>query len=257
MAHPDPKPNPSKAPFPLLALPTEVRLQIHNYLLLSVPTSYGYTHATRPARAPSATTHPFHNTTTAAPSSPPLRRHGMLLVNRQLNAEYTQAFYERTSFFFFIDANNGTRPATTPFWTLSPALLPNLRRCKLYIEFRLLVLVPNFPVEALVARIEALLELMERVRRVHLVWDLGGMIKRPIEGERELWSTGSGTGSSGSTTWNGLGGEERLWERLGERFVRYLKGRFRMQEMIVTVGSRILRLERKGAEWVERGLVPY
>ena len=119
------------------------------------------------------------------------------------------------------------------------------------------MLVPNFPVEALVARIEALLELMERVRRVHLVWDLGGMIKRPIEGERELWSTGSGTGSSGSTTWNGLGGEERLWERLGERFVRYLKGRFRMQEMIVTVGSRILRLERKGAEWVERGLVPY
>ena len=128
----------------------------------------------------------------------------MLLANCQLNAEYTQAFYERTSFFFHVDANNGTRPATTPFWTLPPALLPNLRRCKLYIEFRLLMLVPNFPAEALVARIEALLERMERVQWVHLVWDLGVTIKRPIEEGRELWSTGSGTGSSESTIYSSL-----------------------------------------------------
>ena len=97
------------------------------------------------------------------------------------------------------------------------------------------MLVPNFPVAALVARIEALRERRERVRWVHLVWDLREMIGQPI------WE------------WE----KEELWERLGERFVQYLKGKSRMQEMIVTVGSRILRLERKGAEWVERGLVPY
>ena len=94
---------------------------------------------------------------------------------------------------------------------------------------------PNFPVEALVARIEALLECMEQVQWVHLVWDLREMTGQPI------WE------------WS----QEELWERLGERFVQYLKGKSRMQGMIVTVGSRILRLERKGAEWVERGLVSY
>jgi hypothetical protein len=30
-----------------------------------------------------------------------------------------------------------------------------------------------------------------------------------------------------------------------------------MRGMTVTVGSRILKLERKGAEWAEREVVPY
>ncbi|OCL05667.1 hypothetical protein AOQ84DRAFT_224640, partial [Glonium stellatum] len=83
---------------PFFKLPTELRLQIYNYLLLSVPPSYGYTHEDRPRRPP----HAFRQ-----PPGSPLRGHGILLANRQLHAEYTQAFYERTSFFFFIDANNG------------------------------------------------------------------------------------------------------------------------------------------------------
>ncbi|XTI85545.1 hypothetical protein V2W45_1375370 [Cenococcum geophilum] len=163
----------------------------------------------------------------------------MLLVNRQLHAEYAQAFYERTSFFFYVSANNGRRSATTPFWTLPPALLPNLRQCKLYVELGVLALMPGLSIEALAVRIEALLGLMERVRWVHLVWDLRGTGQPMGEwGWEELW-------------------EEQWWRRVGERSVRCLKGGAGMRGMIVTVGSRILRLERKGVEWVEREVVPY
>ena len=229
MARPNfrPRSKPCKAPSLFLALPTELRLQIYNYLLLSVPTSYGYTHTDPPRWRRRQCWYP-------------LRRHGMLLANHQLHAEYAQAFYERTNFFFYVDANNGTRRATTPFWTLPPALLPNLRQCKLYIELGVLALVPGLSMEALAARIEALLRRMERVRWVHLVWDLRGMVEQPI-GERgweERW-------------------EEQWWWRFGERSVQRLKGGAGMRGMIVTVGSRILRLERKGAEWVEREVVPY
>ena len=59
MARPGPKPNPSKAPFPLLALPTELRLQIHNYLLLCAHELHG-----RDAPRPP----PFRN-------NPPLPQH--------------------------------------------------------------------------------------------------------------------------------------------------------------------------------------
>ena len=231
MARPNlrPRPDPSKAPFPFLSLPAELRLQIYNYLL---PTSYSYTHADPPRRRRRRPRYP-------------LRRHGMLLANRQLHVEYAQAFYERTSFFFYVSANDGAQPATTPFWTLPPALLPNLRQCKLYVELGAVVWMLDFLMEGWVAWIEALLGHMERVRWVHLVWDLRVMVGGPIwvwrEEERlkkkEL--------------------RERLWERLGERFVQRLKGKAGMQGMIVTVAGRILKLERKGAEWVERAVVPY
>jgi hypothetical protein len=159
----------------------------------------------------------------------------MLLANRQLHAEYAQAFYERSSFLFNIDANNGTRPT---FWTLPPALLPNLRRCKLYIEVGELTRVPGFSMEALVTRIKALLGRMERVRWVRLVWDTREMIGLPVwKKEEEEWLR-----------------KEGLWEQLRERFVQYLKGRSRMQEIFVMVGHRILNLKRKGAEWE---VVPY
>jgi len=85
----------------------------------------------------------------------------------------------------------------------------------------------DFLREALVARIEALLGGMERVRWVHLVWDLSIMMGMPLC-------------------------DEELWERLGERFVQRLKGRAGMRGITVTVGKRILELEKKGAEWVER-----
>ena len=159
----------------------------------------------------------------------------MLLANRQLHAEYAQAFYERTSFLFNIDANNGTRPA---FWTLPPALLPNLRRCKLYVELGELTRVPGFSMEAFVARIEALLGRMERVQWVNLVWDTREMIGWPILG----W---------GEDEWLR---KEGLWEQLWERFVQYLKGKSTMQDILVMVGRRTLWLERKGTEW---GVVPY
>ncbi|XTI88295.1 hypothetical protein V2W45_1510643 [Cenococcum geophilum] len=203
---------PSKAPFPFLALPAELHLQIYNYLLLSVPSySCRYTSVPHPRLLPC---HQLF-----------FCRHGMLLANRQLHAEYAQAFYEHTSFFFFVDTNNGRRPATVPFWTLSPALLPNLRQCKLCVDLGMLVSGLDPLGEALAAQAEALVGCMERVRWVHLVWELS------------IW-----TGPPQC--------DEELWERLGERFVQRLKGGAEMRGMTVTVGKRMLKLERKGAEWV-------
>jgi len=209
MARPNlrPRPKPSKAPFPFLALPTELRLQIYNYLISSESTScYG------PADPP------------ADPPGPRLRQHrrryalrchGMLLANRQLHAEYAQAFYKRTNFIFYVDDNNGT---TTPFWTLPPALLPNLRRCDLTVQVGMLALVPGFSMEALAARIEALLGCMERVRWVHLMLDLRGMAGGPMGKEwAERW-------------------EKQLWR---ERFVQHLKEGAEMRGTTVTINSSI------------------
>ena len=229
-----PRPKPSNPPFPFLALPAELRFQIYNYLLLSEPNcSHTHVDMLRP---------PLRQ-----PAPVPLRRHGMLLANRQLHAEYAQAFYERTNFFFYVGTNtdNGEQSITVPLRTLPPALLPNLRQCKLYVELGAVVWMLDFLMEGWVAWIEALLGHMERVRWVHLVWDLRVMVGGPIwvwrEEERlkkkEL--------------------RERLWEWLGKRFVQRLKGKAGMQGMIVTVAGRVLKLERKGAEWVERAVVPY
>jgi hypothetical protein len=146
----------------------------------------------------------------------------MLLANCQLHAEYAQAFYERTTFFFFIDAGNATRPATTPFWTLPPALLPSLRRCNLDVRLGVLALMPGFSMEALAARIEALLGRMERVRWVHLTWDLRGTGE-----EWEEW-------------------EKQLWPQFGERSVQRLKG---IRGTTVTITSHVLWLRRNGAGW--------
>jgi hypothetical protein len=142
-----------------------------------------------------------------------LRCHGMLLANRQLHAEYAQAFYRRARFFFCVDDNNGTRPATTPFWTLPPALLPNLRRCNLTVEIGMLALVPGFSMEALAARIEALLGCMERVRWMHLMLGLTPM------------------GEEWAERW-----EKQLWR---ERFVQHLKEGAEMRGTTVTINSSI------------------
>ena len=83
---------------------------------------------------------------------------------------------------------------------------------------------------------------MERVRWVHLVWDLRVMVGGPVWvwKEEEEWLR-----------------KKELWERFGERFVQRLKAKAGMQGMIVTVVGRTLKLERKGAEWVERVVLPY
>jgi hypothetical protein len=242
-----PRPKPSKAPSPFLALPTELRLQIYNYLIPSESTSY-YGPADPPADPPGPRLRQ-HRRRYA------LRRHGMLLANRQLHAEYMQAFYERTSFSFYIDTDNGMWIATdngiwiatAPFLTLPPpALLRNLRQCKLCVDLGMLPCGLVFSTKAYVARIEALLGRMKRVRWVHLVWDyaitMGPALWELEEDEwlRELWRK-----------------EEELWEWLGERFVQRLKGGAGMRGMIVTVGERTLKLEKEGAEWVEREVVPY
>jgi hypothetical protein len=235
-----PRPKPSKAPFPFLALPTELRLQIYNYLLLLSVPSYSYRHADiisprlRQRRRRS-----------------PFRRHGMLLANRQLHAEYIQAFYERTSFSFYINAENHTRIATVPFLTLPPALLCNLRQCKLCVDLRALLWWLDPSMKVYVARIEALLGRMERVRWVHLVWDYVIMVGPPVPAMgRPLWELEK-------EEWLRRREKEALWEWLGERFVQRLKGGAGMRGIIVTVGERTLKLEREGAEWVEREVVPY
>ena len=91
---------------------------------------------------------------------------------------------------------------------------------------------PGFSIEAFVARIEALLRRMERVRWVNIVWDTREMIGWIWVWREDEWLR-----------------KEGLWEQLMERFVRYLRGRSRMQAITVQVGRRVLRLERKGAEW--------
>jgi len=88
-----------------------------------------------------------------------------------------------------------------------------------------------------IARIEALLGRMERVRWVHLVCDLlitMGQWELKEGPYREL-----------------LRKEEELWERLGERFMQRLKGKAGMRGITVMVRNRILMLEKKGVEWVE------
>ena len=232
-----PRPKPSKAPSPFLALPTELRRQIYNYLLSGSSCSYTYVDVDM-LRLPLCQRR----------RRSPFCRHGMLLANRQLHAEYMQASYERTSFSFYVDTDNdnGMWFATVLFLTLPPALLRNLRQCKLCVDLTMLPWGVVFPTKAYVARIEALLVRMEQVRWVHLVWYHEIMMGPPLweleedEELRELWRK-----------------EEELWEWLRERFVQRLKGGAGMRGMIVTVGERTLKLEREGAEWVEREVMPY
>jgi hypothetical protein len=185
----------------------------------------------------------------------------MLLANRQLHAEYAQAFYERTNFFFYVGTNtdNGERPTTVPLRTLPPALLPNLRQCKLYVDLGMLPLKQTLSIEALAARIEALLGRMEQVRWVHLVWNLSIWMERPANWrsmlEEELEEEEEWLREWLRESWRNE--EEMLWEWFGERFVQCLKGGAGMRGMIVTVRERTLKLEREGAEWVEREVMPY
>jgi len=87
-------------------------------------------------------------------------------------------------------------------------------------------------------RLERLLERMERVRWVRLEWSLENIL-----GVKEWWGRG------------------QLWQWLGEPFVHLLKGVAGIREITVMVQGRpilgsSIRLERKGAEWVEREVVP-
>jgi hypothetical protein len=202
MARPNlrPRPKPSEAPFPFLTLPAELRLQIYNYLLLSEP-SCSHTHVD------------MFRPRLRQPAPVPLRRHGMLLANRQLHAEYAQACYERTNFFFYVGAttNNGERLTILPLRTLPPALLPNLRQCKLYVDLGILPLRLCLSIKAFAARIEALLGRMERVRWVHLVWNLTRMIEqlaswRSLLEEREEEKEEKRKQEKWLVSWRGEGG---------------------------------------------------
>ncbi|OCK81522.1 hypothetical protein K432DRAFT_381275 [Lepidopterella palustris CBS 459.81] len=229
----------------LMALPIELRLQIFSYLLHNMPSSYGYTGSDQPEPSDSVLT------AAASPArQTPLRRHGMLLANAQLSAEYTQAFYERTDFFFYISGSNGLRP---PFWKLSPAMLPNVRRCKLYIELAAIesrgalpagggsVCRRSFSTRDFLGRVLGMLTEMRRLRELHLVWDISAGPYPPRARLREVQVK------------RARAAEAKGWdmEFLGMRVVEEMKGRESMRGMVVAVGDEVVRMRREKGVWIE------
>ncbi|KAF2121448.1 hypothetical protein BDV96DRAFT_640840 [Lophiotrema nucula] len=129
----------------LVHLPTELRLHLWDCVLAAnnVPRSYAYT----------------RNEDEISPQDPEAKpptftKHGPVLVSKKFSAEYRQAYYEHTRFFFHINSLNAFEAlpqlaqgprlrnsafekhvSTLPnFWNASDKLLSSLRHCVLYIE---------------------------------------------------------------------------------------------------------------------------
>jgi hypothetical protein len=126
------------------------------------------------------------------------RTRSMVLVSKQLGAEYRCVFYQRTKFFFRLirqnlsfrlgdigpDAYDYTVAPLPPFWSVSPELVASLCQCTLYIELRGVenVCISNEPNpsrfnrymqpmdEALTGAVQAFLRPMRQLRSIQLVW---------------------------------------------------------------------------------------
>ncbi|KAF2265801.1 hypothetical protein CC78DRAFT_578973 [Lojkania enalia] len=131
----------------LCDLPVEIRLDICNHILdfSNIPRSFAYT---------GDITEDSSDIIPNTKRIPSFHKHGMILVSKELSAEYRQAYYERTRFFLQICSSNAffrlptlahsnieRRPPLAPsmstlpnFWNAPENLLNSLRHCTLYIE---------------------------------------------------------------------------------------------------------------------------
>jgi hypothetical protein len=182
----------------------------------------------------------------------------MVLVSKQLSAEYRQAFYERTKFFLRIYGHNAfkgiaplevtmTRPNTQPplpnFWDAPDALLMNLRHCTLFVELgdsacysasmRLQTVRLGTAIErqwvqgavfdkAMEDAVGRLLEGMHQLRSVQLVWET-------TVGDRQSIST-----------------EGWSWEQFGDPFVKMFQEKRTLKRFQVRVGDMSENVEWKG-----------
>ena len=124
----------------------------------------------------------------------------MIIVSKQLSAEYRQVYYERTSFFLRIDHQNLSRgiphlakeekeevvsqPPVPNFWGASKSLFENLRYCTLYIELSSIEKAQG-PVSQragwgwhrklndtdVTTSIQTLIRSMRQIRTIHIVCD--------------------------------------------------------------------------------------
>jgi hypothetical protein len=229
---------PTDAPASLQTLPLELLLEIFSHLLTPLPTHYSYTHAASPVIQLRDAVRDSYNALKSKQRPNPLRTHGILLASRQLGADYTTAFYARTNFFFYIDQANAS---AKNWFALSPAALPNIRACKVYIEAGR-IKHHGVKLDAFIRRVHKLLGAMERLRSVQLVWDIGP-IGMPV-GYARVHEAASARRRSNV---------KLDWESLGESFVEELKQRELLKDFIVTVGDRIARFKRVHEGWIERG----
>lgn len=248
----------------LCDLPAEIRLDICDAILdlSNIPRSYGYTA-------------PLH-----IPHKTALHTHGMLLVNQAISAEYRQAFYERTKFFFRIDSHNAFRgipelalqdqaqgqdaaetAAGLPnFWDAPDALLANLRHCTLFVEIgevachrqsahSLSVLVrPSAGLRSFSPTEAPTLTSDEDVAAKDAAFDAAfvAAVHKLLDGMLQLrsvqlvWETTPGIRSY----WETLTGDW-TWEGLGEPFLEILMGKRLLREALVKVGDKENDLTRQ------------
>lgn len=213
--------------FPFLDLPIEIRALIYENVLASMPTSYAYTPTVKApsGRPPNVIRHTTN------------RRHGLLFVSRQISREYARAFYERSSFFFFVDQRNFM---LNPPWPISHTVLPNLRQCKLYIEYSNCAKASrtgDFSRGALVKKMVSLCAEMTAAQSVRVVW----------------------ADVCPGTIWMGGLTDPRAtkeaWEVFAEPCLERLKKMRRMKTIWLQVDSREERIKRVDGAWVDDPIV--
>ncbi len=129
------------------------------------------------------------------------RTHSMVLVCKQLGAEYRQVYYESTKFEFNVTTHNvlralpslaeENRPEDNPnglfptlnCWGVSNDLFPNLRRCDLHIGLTNIelamysdpsqeedIILDAYLDNSITQTVKALIASMHQVRQIHLAW---------------------------------------------------------------------------------------
>ena len=189
----------------------------------------------------------------------------MVIVSKQLSAEYCQAFYEPTKFFLRIDSQNvfmgipsqvsKTHPNPEPpfpnFWDAPDALLVNLRHCTLFVELG--------ESACYGASMHALSRKAKPGTDTERRWAQGvafdkaikDAVGRLLEGMRQLrsvqlvWETTAGdTQSNRKEDWS--------WEGFGDPFVKKFQEKWTLKSFRVRVGDKYEDVEWRG-ERVKEG----